>query len=67
MEIKLNGEILKLPCEGMSVAEFINWRGVTGAGVAIAVNNRIVSRPKWTEAILKQDDEVVLISAAYGG
>lgn len=58
---------MKLPEEGMNVAEFINWRGVTGAGVAIAINNRIVSRPKWQETVLKQDDEVVLISAAYGG
>lgn len=58
---------MKLPEEGMNVAEFINWRGVIGAGVAIAINNRIVSRPKWQETVLKQDDEVVLISAAYGG
>lgn len=36
-------------------------------GVAVAVNNRIIPRPQWDSEALKEDDQVTIIKAAFGG
>jgi thiamine biosynthesis protein ThiS len=43
----------------------INNLGQTGT--AIAVNNALVRRAVWQSTPLKDDDDVVIIKAAYGG
>jgi sulfur carrier protein len=67
MYIELNNEKLTLPHDDMTVKELIEWRGIQHAGVAVAINNKIVSRPTWDSTRLNEGDIVVLISAAYGG
>ncbi|RGN48568.1 MULTISPECIES: sulfur carrier protein ThiS [unclassified Bacteroides] len=36
-------------------------------GIAIAVNNRMVSRTEWDGFVLKENDNIVIIKAACGG
>ena len=36
-------------------------------GIAIAVNNRMVSRMEWDGFVLKENDNIVIIKAACGG
>lgn len=36
-------------------------------GVAVAVNNQMIPRTKWSETILQENDQVVVIKAACGG
>ncbi len=37
------------------------------SGAAIAVNDRLVPRSRWTETKVNPDDNLVIIKAAYGG
>ncbi len=37
------------------------------AGLAVAVGNEIIPRQKWAGFVLKENDEVMLISATRGG
>jgi sulfur carrier protein len=37
------------------------------AGLAVAVGNEIIPRQKWATYSLKENDEVILISATRGG
>jgi sulfur carrier protein len=37
------------------------------SGMAIAVNNAIVTKPKWGETILCNDDKLLVIKACCGG
>ena len=37
------------------------------AGLAVAVGNEIIPRQKWAAFALKENDEVMLISATRGG
>lgn len=67
MEITFNGELLTLPHIDMTVSAFIEWKNIKGSGIAIALNNKIVPRSSWNEKIIKPNDILVLISAAYGG
>lgn len=36
-------------------------------GVAVAVNNRIVPKAEWNSTSLREDDQVTIIKAAFGG
>ncbi|MBR6758355.1 MAG: sulfur carrier protein ThiS [Bacteroidaceae bacterium] len=41
--------------------------GLPQLNVAVAVNNQIVPRQLWDSTILVENDNVVVIAAAYGG
>lgn len=66
MEIQLNNAPLTL-ADDATVATLLASQGVDGKGVAVAVNDAIVTRGKWAETQLHQNDRVVIIKAAYGG
>ncbi len=36
-------------------------------GMAVAVNTEVVSKNKWVEYYLKENDELIIIEAAQGG
>lgn len=36
-------------------------------GIAVAVNNAVVSKNNWSELILKDEDKVTIITATQGG
>ena len=40
---------------------------VTKTGIAVAVNNTVVGKQDWKSHILKEGDEVLVISATKGG
>ncbi|MFA7401988.1 MAG: Sulfur carrier protein ThiS [Bacteroidetes bacterium ADurb.Bin234] len=35
--------------------------------IAVALNNKVVSRTAWQETVLHNNDKIILIQAAYGG
>lgn len=67
MIIKLNNEPLNVPSDHMNVCELLEWRNIPNAGTAVAINNRLVPRGQWSSRYLCADDEIVVISAAFGG
>lgn len=67
MDIEINNHIEKFSDATLTVAELLARKGVTGGGVAVAVNNKIVGRNDWEARSLRSGDKVVIISAAYGG
>lgn len=67
MIIKLNNEPLSVPSDYMNIAELLEWRNIPGAGTAVALNNRLVPRNRWDSQYLNNDDDIVIISAAFGG
>lgn len=36
-------------------------------GIAIAVNNKMISRTEWNNFVLQENDNLVIIKAACGG
>lgn len=67
MTIRLNNEKTRLPEEGMTVADLLEWKGIRINGTAVAVNGSLASRDKWNVTKLSDNDDVVVISAAFGG
>lgn len=36
-------------------------------GIAVALNNQLVKREKWSATAINPNDEIIIINAAYGG
>lgn len=66
MTIIINSRPVDVP-DGISLAELASIRQIPSKGTAIAVNSRHVPRDKWTETKLQPSDNVLVISASYGG
>ena len=66
MEITVNNEIKKIQNDSLQslIDEVL---GKKTKGVAIAVNNNVVPRNEWSDAKLKEKDDVMIIKATQGG
>lgn len=67
MIILFNNEPLKLPYEGFSVADLAKLKNIPDQGSAIAVNDKLIKRDLWNVTMLKDLDNVMVITAAFGG
>lgn len=67
MVIKLNNEVVNTPTDDMTVLDLLKWRNVHETGTAVAINSQIISQSKWDTTKLQNDDDVLVISAAFGG
>ncbi|MBD5340352.1 MAG: sulfur carrier protein ThiS [Bacteroides sp.] len=67
ISIKLNSKPLELPNDLMTLEELLEWEGIAPGGTAVAVNNKIVKHENWKITTFSNGDNVVVISAAFGG
>lgn len=51
----------------ISVTEFLENQNISGNNIAIAINSIVVPRMKWNEVLLKDNDNILIIQASYGG
>jgi sulfur carrier protein len=66
MDIYLNKE--KTQTESKSLGALLRERGLTERkGFAVAVNEKVVSRSKWDEQPIAENDRVMIISPTQGG
>lgn len=65
--IRINGE--QKPHDAATVAELLRSLGIeaTRAGVAVAVNGRVVPRSRWAAAAIAAGDEIDVVRPAQGG
>ncbi len=66
MIIKVNNKEMEL-AEHASLQQLAETLQMPDKGVAVAVNNQMIPRTKWSETILQENDQVVVIKAACGG
>ncbi|HEY0177582.1 MAG TPA: sulfur carrier protein ThiS [Pedobacter sp.] len=67
MEITVNNQTLTLTGTS-SVAQLLSAvLKIPGTGIAVAVNQSIVSKSDWPGYLLQSGDQVVLIKATQGG
>ena len=50
-----------------SVSALLEQLNIVSVGIAIAVNNEIVSKEKWSDTLLQKEDRVTIIQATQGG
>ena len=67
MTIVVNGECQ--PYRAQTVAELMEMQGIAPerAGIAVAVNGKVIARSRWREHQLQPDDRVEIVKAVAGG
>jgi sulfur carrier protein len=67
MLIEINNET-KTVVENFSAAEIFTLLEIKNInGYALAINNNVIPKIKWSETILKENDKVLVIQATQGG
>ena len=50
-----------------SLSQLVNKLEIEQNGIAIAINDSIISKPLWSETILSSNDQILIITATQGG
>ncbi|WP_067176226.1 sulfur carrier protein ThiS [Microtetraspora niveoalba] len=66
MKVTINGDAGELP-EGATVAHAVQSLTAMTSGVAVAVNDVVVSRGAWESTSLSENDRVEVLTAVQGG
>ena len=66
VSIKLNGTEQNIN-ENSSVLAAIEAFSIAQNGIAVAVNQQIITKTNWTSTVLKENDEILIIKATQGG
>ena len=67
MEININNQI-KSVSEQCSLQQLINEMNYGNQkGIAVAINNTVITKTDWQKYFLKQNDNVLIIKATQGG
>ena len=68
MEININNQLKKIPEDRMTLQQLLQ-REISGnqQGIAVAINNKIVSKVNWCDTQLADKDEIMIIRATQGG
>ncbi len=67
MEVIVNNELQTLENECSLQNLLIQKELFEQKGIAIAVNNKVVSRKDWEQTILLANDKITVIKATQGG
>lgn len=67
MTIYINNKQIQLPHEPMTVAELLKWKRVPEGATAVAINNKLVEAKNFAIRQLADGDQLLIISAAFGG
>ncbi len=67
MQINVNGKPRDIP-GNTTVTGLLSLMDITDkSSVAVAVNMQVISRQKWDQTQLNENDKVLLIEATHGG
>ena len=67
MQLTINNKTEKL-LAGNKLSELLSQLGLAEKrGIAVAVNNAVISKPEWTNHELNENDKITIIRPTQGG
>ncbi|EKF53948.1 thiamine biosynthesis protein [Galbibacter marinus] len=51
----------------VGLLELLEHLDVENSGIAVAINNQVISKTLWSETVLENGSQVLIIQAAQGG
>lgn len=66
MRLTVNGKVMHLERE-MSISEFLRWRGLAAALVAVEHNRNWTNREEWAGITLREGDRLEVVRIMAGG
>lgn len=67
MIVKINDNPEHLPIEVKTVAELLRYKKISTAGTAVAINSHIACGSCWESREICEGDNIMILSATYGG
>ena len=67
MIIYINSKLEEIPQNVDTVGKLLDYLKVSRNGTGVGINNRLVKAKDWDKTFLRNEDRVMIISAAYGG
>ena len=64
--IRVNESAMQIE-ENYNLYQLLQQINTISDGIAVAINNTIISRDTWTSQSLSENDNVLIIQAAQGG
>ena len=64
--IQVNHELKSIE-QQTSLESLLNILKISLKGIAVAINNQIITKNSWSETALKENDNVTIIKATQGG
>ena len=66
-DIFVNSKPVSLPENVTTVSQLLDFMHIPTQGTGVGINSRIIPAADWNATPLKENDNVIIISAAYGG
>lgn len=66
MTINVNNQEQTIPGNS-SIASLLEQLSIAKDGIAIAINNEVVTKKEWSQTLIKVGDNVTIIQATQGG
>lgn len=66
MKVKINQKEKDIR-DSINIDELIEDQNISNSGLAVAVNQTIISKNEWHSYILKANDNIMIIRASHGG
>ncbi|QGK75675.1 sulfur carrier protein ThiS [Flavobacterium sp. SLB02] len=68
MELKINQQIKQFNTEWLSIQSLLDLEiPHKQNGIAVAINNTVVPKINWNQHLVRETDEILIISATQGG
>lgn len=68
MELKINHQIKQFSVDTLSVQSLLDLEIPNKQnGIAVAINNTVVPKTNWSQHLVSETDEILIISATQGG
>lgn len=68
MELKINNQHKTFDCKTLTIQELIDFElPEKQNGIAVAVNQTVISKNKWNTFSLSPSDAILIITATQGG
>ncbi|MGY3792157.1 sulfur carrier protein ThiS [Aquimarina sp. 433] len=66
MTINVNNQE-KTVSENSSITSLLEQLSIAKDGIAIAINNEVVTKKEWSQTLIKVSDNITIIQATQGG
>lgn len=53
--------------DAISLEAFLSIKNISGNGIAIAINNVVITKREWDTTVLQENDAITIIQATQGG
>lgn len=67
MKVLINGKETIIPDGSIVNALLHSLEIATDTPIAVAVNNNVIERAEWEAVVIKENDNIIIISAICGG